>query len=429
MLSLTVLLSILSVVGATPAPIPTPAPYYDSLVPRTKPGVGSHGTTWVNYTAVPGFFLQDDEKTDPTIFDYTKENFGLINQTYPTDFQLPKDATHWQRFERYVESLNKNASSTVNYKVLFLARHGEGFHNAAETYYGTPNWDCYYSLVDGNATVTWADAHLTPNGIAQAKIAANYWLSNIQVEKTPSPQSYYTSPLYRCLQTSNITFSTLSLPESRPFKPLIKELFRESISGHTCDQRSNRTFIQESFPTYAIEQGFSEKDPLWRPLFGEPAFNQDIRSKEVLDDVFGSDKNTWISITSHSGEIASILRVVEHRPFKLATGGNIVSSTMDTSEDLYKPSPTRSYKVEWKETGEQKRVRFIQIRWIISWYRQSMIDQTSSQMTLDSYSIYKFVRIKAIRKVQIEVRDWESDEIEPDIITENDDIRDFVEVE
>ncbi|KAB8298269.1 hypothetical protein EYC80_002002 [Monilinia laxa] len=320
MLSLTVLLSILSVVGATPAPIPTPAPYYDSLVPRTKPGVGSHGTTWVNYTAVPGFFLQDDEKTDPTIFDYTKENFGLINQTYPTDFQLPKDATHWQRFERYVESLNKNASSTVNYKVLFLARHGEGFHNAAETYYGTPNWDCYYSLVDGNATVTWADAHLTPNGIAQAKIAANYWLSNIQVEKTPSPQSYYTSPLYRCLQTSNITFSTLSLPESRPFKPLIKELFRESISGHTCDQRSNRTFIQESFPTYAIEQGFSEKDPLWRPLFGEPAFNQDIRSKEVLDDVFGSDKNTWISITSHSGEIASILRVVEHRPFKLATG-------------------------------------------------------------------------------------------------------------
>ncbi|KAA8571305.1 hypothetical protein EYC84_000625 [Monilinia fructicola] len=225
-----------------------------------------------------------------------KRNFGLINQTYPTDFQLPKDATHWQRFERYVESLNKNASSTVNYKVLFLARHGEGWHNAAEAYYGTPNWDCYYSLVDGNATVTWADAHLTPNGIAQAKNAANYWLSSIQVEKTPSPQSYYTSPLYRCLQTSNITFSTLSLPASRPFKPLIKELFRESISGHTCDRRSNRTFIQESFPTYAIEQGFSEKDPLWRPLLGEPAFNQDIR------------------------KIASILRVVEHRPFKLVTG-------------------------------------------------------------------------------------------------------------
>lgn len=70
MLSLTVLLSILSVVGATPAPLPTPAPYYDPLVPRTKPGVGSHGTTWVNYTAIPGFFLQDDEKTDPATFDY-----------------------------------------------------------------------------------------------------------------------------------------------------------------------------------------------------------------------------------------------------------------------------------------------------------------------------------------------------------------------
>jgi len=36
--------------------------------------------------------------------------------------------------------------------------------------------------------------------------------------------------------------------------------------------------------------------------------DQDIRSKTVLDEVFGSDDNTWLSVTSHSGEIASILR-------------------------------------------------------------------------------------------------------------------------
>ena len=47
------------------------------------------------------------------------------------------------------------------YKVLFLGRHGDGIHNAAESYYGTPAWNCYYSELDGNGTVVWADALLT----------------------------------------------------------------------------------------------------------------------------------------------------------------------------------------------------------------------------------------------------------------------------
>lgn len=40
----------------------------------------------------------------------------------------------------------------------------------------------------------------------------------------------------------------------------------------------------------------------------ETADAQDARTKTVLDDVFGNDTNTYISISSHSGEIASILR-------------------------------------------------------------------------------------------------------------------------
>jgi hypothetical protein len=33
------------------------------------------------------------------------------------------------------------ANSNTVYKVLFMGRHGEGFHNAAESYYGTPSWN------------------------------------------------------------------------------------------------------------------------------------------------------------------------------------------------------------------------------------------------------------------------------------------------
>jgi hypothetical protein len=39
--------------------------------------------------------------------------------------------------------------------VLFLARHGEGYHNTAEEFYGTSAWDCYWSLQNGNSTITW----------------------------------------------------------------------------------------------------------------------------------------------------------------------------------------------------------------------------------------------------------------------------------
>ena len=239
----------------------------------------------------------------------TTTNFGLINRTYPTDkaFDPHGKKTQWQRFASYVTSFNARSEPHTEYKVLFLGRHGEGYHNAAQTYYGTPAWNCYWSERDGNSTVTWADAHLTPTGVMQAQTAHNFWAHELEVQKIPAPQSYYTSPLYRCLQTSNITFAGLSLPKGRPFVPLGKELFRETISGHTCDRRSNRTFIAASFPKYRIERGFAEQDPLWKPLVGETALDQQIRSKPVLDQVFKTDRNTWISVTSHSGEIAAIL--------------------------------------------------------------------------------------------------------------------------
>ena len=124
----------------------------------------------------------------------------------------------------------------------------------------------------------------------------------------PTPESYYTSPLTRCLQTASTTFDDLDLPQSHPFIPEIKELFREVIGVHTCDRRSSKTYIHENYPTWHFEDGFTEKDPLWSPDVRESDEAQDIRSKEVLDDVFTNDRNTYLSITSHSGEIGSILR-------------------------------------------------------------------------------------------------------------------------
>jgi broad specificity phosphatase PhoE len=128
------------------------------------------------------------------------------------------------------------------------------------------------------------------------------------VAENPNTRDILHPPLTRCLQTANITFSTLDLPSGNPFTPTVKELFREGISSHTCDRRGTKTYIHNAFPSYKIEAGFSEDDLLWKPLQGEVPTDEDIRSKKVIDDVFGSGDSTWISITSHSGEIASILR-------------------------------------------------------------------------------------------------------------------------
>jgi broad specificity phosphatase PhoE len=182
---------------------------------------------------------------------------------------------------------------------------------------------CYWSELDGNGTTVWADADLTEPGIRQAQIANSYWRDRITTQHLPYPQSYYTSPLTRCLKTANLTFSDLALPEEYPFNPTIKDLLREGISTHTCDRRSNKTSIETLFPSFTFEPEFPEHDPFWSGILAETSTAQDARSKRVLDDLFAHDTNSWLSITSHSGEIRSLLRVLGHREFSLGTGAVI----------------------------------------------------------------------------------------------------------
>ncbi|KAI9845195.1 MAG: hypothetical protein M1838_001835 [Thelocarpon superellum] len=279
----------------------------------------------LTYTTLTGYFVQDDPATDPSSFRYNESNFGLIDQRYDTSDSesSDQDTTQWQRFARKVSHLNRQSGARTQYKVLYLGRHGEGVHNVAEDYYGTAAWDDYWSKQDGNGTVTWADAHLTKTGVAQAQAAHVFWKTQISEEKTPVPASYYTSPLHRCLDTAKITFGGLHLPSSRPFKPIVKELLREAIGIHTCDRRSSKTSIHEAFPSYTIEDGFAEVDQLWEADVRETDVEITARMHRLLDDIFLRDENTYISFSSHSAAIAGILRALGHREFRLNTGAVI----------------------------------------------------------------------------------------------------------
>ena len=197
---------------------------------------------------------------------------------------------------------------------------------------------CYYAQLKGNETVTWFDAHLTANGIAQAQQVNNLWQRLISAQKITTPQSYYVSPLTRCLQTANISFSGLDLPAEYPFVPEVKELLREGIDIHTCDSRSNLTYIKASFPEYTIEPGFTEFDLLFRYSTSETDTAQNLRSKTLLDQIFRTDGATWLSLTTHSGEGGSLLEVLGHQPFSLSTGA--VIPVLVKAETLSGTAPT-----------------------------------------------------------------------------------------
>lgn len=92
---------------------------------------------------------------------------------------------------------------------------------------------------------------------------------------------------------------------------------------HTCDKRSNKSTIEENYPKYRIETGFTEQDELWSPDERESDPQRDARLLMLLRDIFARDSNTVLSLTAHSGAITSILKVTGHREFALLTGSVI----------------------------------------------------------------------------------------------------------
>jgi len=70
-----------------------------------------------------------------------------MKRAYDTDTEFDPDGkkTQWQRFENYVARLNESSPSGVQYKILYLGRHGQGYHNVAEATYGTHAWDVGHS--------------------------------------------------------------------------------------------------------------------------------------------------------------------------------------------------------------------------------------------------------------------------------------------
>ena len=74
----------------------------------------------------------------------TEEDFDLIEQKYDTDKLLPNNGkllSQWQRFAHKLKVMNQRAPRGVTYRLLYLGRHGQGYHNVGIMFYGDAAWD------------------------------------------------------------------------------------------------------------------------------------------------------------------------------------------------------------------------------------------------------------------------------------------------
>ncbi|KAI1380623.1 phosphoglycerate mutase-like protein [Hypoxylon crocopeplum] len=282
-------------------------------------------TTSFTYQAVPGFFRHDEEITGPQFRATTLPGLGLINRPYETDtvFDPEGKKTQWERFVHFLEHQNRLGRGKVLHKLVFLIRHGEGHHNVKEAEVGRHAWDSYWSLLDGDEQSTWSDARLTEKGKQQAGALNAFWRGSIENEGIPPPQRYYTSPLARCLETTRITYSGLSVPPDQPFKPIVKERMRERNGEHTCDRRSTRSWIASNYPGYEIENGLTENDEEWKPDWRETEDEIADRVGKLLDDIFSNEDKAILSFTAHSGLIRSLYNVTSHRDVWVSAGAMV----------------------------------------------------------------------------------------------------------
>ncbi|CAH6721857.1 phosphomutase-like protein 3 [[Candida] jaroonii] len=256
------------------------------------------------FEVVPGFFKQSDNDTDDLQFNYATNDFGIMKP--------------WNQI---IDELNQlNGSSDEKYKLLFLARHGQGYHNVVVSKYGSEAWrNKWHNLgVDGDI-IYGPDPELTPLGISQAEENNQVWHQQVK-NGCPVPTKYYASPLQRSSMTMVVSMKDI-WPENR--QVIVSEKIREIIGFHLCNKRSSKDTILERFGKYGFEteDGFSEVDELYNDE--EETFDDNcIRVESFLEDLWEVDDKV-INVTSHGGTIKCFLAVLGHRNFTISTGGMI----------------------------------------------------------------------------------------------------------
>ncbi|KZS91549.1 phosphoglycerate mutase-like protein [Sistotremastrum niveocremeum HHB9708] len=260
----------------------------------------------VHGLSVPSFFDSQASSTSSNVND-------------PLLIRPAESHEAWFDFRGRFEELKGQCGEDQRVKLLWIARHGEGYHNVGINKYGPETWNGPLARVNGDGEIVWGpDPLLTPVGESQAKALNEAWKAAV-ASGMHTPERWYCSPMRRTASTLELTFDSLLPPHIRP--KFIENL-REHHGVHTCDKRISRTELGSLFPNFEFPDPFSEEDILWDPDHRETEEELRTRLSKAIEEVIldGWD-STFISITSHSGAIRAMLKVIGHPPVQLQTGG------------------------------------------------------------------------------------------------------------
>lgn len=70
-----------------------------------------------------------------------KAKIGLVDRVYPVGHIPSDESTDWARLWNHVSALNEEAKDGAKYKLFFLLRAGESWHNVGELKYGMDSWE------------------------------------------------------------------------------------------------------------------------------------------------------------------------------------------------------------------------------------------------------------------------------------------------
>ncbi|CCK68288.1 uncharacterized protein KNAG_0A06270 [Huiozyma naganishii CBS 8797] len=279
------------------------------------------------FKALPGYFSAYPELGFPGIDSSEEDHLKLVNHS---------------AWKELYESIPQD-TGTHHYKLLVIARHGQGYHNAAILRYGEPRWNEYWSLLNGDEFGEWVDSKLTPLGYTQVKQVGKNVLLPMINELGFLPHKFFCSPMRRCLETfigswTNVFHNhcnTLTLQDCSVTNVVIENI-REKLGEHTCDKRVNHSITVGEYQDFQTDSGhtiqwdytenYPEEDQLWLPDRRETDKEIDERIHEGLREIFNqlSTEDKFISITCHSGVIGSILRNMKHPAINNLDTGKIV---------------------------------------------------------------------------------------------------------
>lgn len=166
------------------------------------------------FEAVTGFF----SAADPN-YKFVKEHpakFGLLDQT----------PGGWRNLRNSLRNLQNEATDGQKIKLIFLGRHGQGFHNFQAETVGEKLFIDVYARQYKNDQIEWGpDPSLTELGKQQAAGVSDMLIKERDLGM-PVPTSFYVSPLQRACQTHQIVYGSVEAAES----PLIVDNLREGLN-------------------------------------------------------------------------------------------------------------------------------------------------------------------------------------------------------